>query len=96
MQRKARRCARAGGRSVLHAAHGESPMRADNPGAGAPAVNAPRKPVVSTSDELGAIIATQYRLTRLIASERAPTNMRLKAHVASRLNQLRDTNLRPR
>ena len=38
----------------------------------------------------------QCRLARLIASERAPTNMRLKAQVASRLNQLRDTNLRPR
>src|SRR5215207_6214401 len=40
--------------------------------------------------------APQCRLARLIASERAPTNMRLKAHVASRLNQLRDTNLRPK
>ena len=40
--------------------------------------------------------AAQCWLARLIASERAPTNMRLKAQVASRLNQLRDTNLRPR
>src|SRR6266852_5673514 len=38
----------------------------------------------------------QFRLARLIASERAPTNMKLKAQAASRLNQLRDTNLRPR
>ena len=38
----------------------------------------------------------QCWLVRLIESERAPTNMRLKAHVASRLNQLRDTNFRPR
>jgi hypothetical protein len=38
----------------------------------------------------------QCRLARLITSERAPTNMRLKAQVASKLNQLRDTNLRPR
>src|SRR5215207_56406 len=37
--------------------------------------------------------AAQCRLARLIASERAPTTMRLKAHIASRLNQLRDTNL---
>jgi hypothetical protein len=35
-------------------------------------------------------------LARMIESERAPTNMRLNAHVASRLSQLRDTNLRPR
>jgi hypothetical protein len=35
-------------------------------------------------------------LARVIASDRAPTKMRLKAQVASRLNQLRDTNLRPR
>ena len=33
---------------------------------------------------------------RLIASARAPTKMRLTAQVASRLNQLLDTNLRPR
>jgi hypothetical protein len=38
----------------------------------------------------------QYRLARLIASDRVPTKMRLKAQVASRLNQLRDTNLRPK
>ena len=38
----------------------------------------------------------QCRLARLIVSERAPTNIRLNAQVASRLNQLRDTNLRPR
>jgi hypothetical protein len=38
----------------------------------------------------------QCRLASLITSERAPTNMRLKAQVASKLNQLRDTNLRPR
>ena len=36
------------------------------------------------------------RLARLNASDRAPTKTRLKAQVASRLNQLRDTNLRPR
>ena len=40
--------------------------------------------------------ATQYRPAKLIESERAPTNIKLKAQVASRLNQLRDTNLRPR
>jgi hypothetical protein len=40
--------------------------------------------------------AAQCRLARVIASDRAPTKMRLKAQVASRLNQLRDTNLRPR
>jgi len=38
----------------------------------------------------------QCRLARLIASERAPTNTRLEAQVASKLNQLCDTNLRPR
>ena len=38
----------------------------------------------------------QCQPAMLIESERAPTNMRLKAHIASRLNQLRDTNLRPR
>src|SRR5215203_6054068 len=40
--------------------------------------------------------APQCRLARLIASERVPTTMRPKTHVASRLNQLRDTNLRPK
>jgi hypothetical protein len=35
-------------------------------------------------------------LARLITSDRAPTKTRLKAQVASRLNQLCDTNLRPR
>jgi hypothetical protein len=35
-------------------------------------------------------------LARVITSDRAPTKMRLKAQVVSRLNQLRDTNLRPR
>jgi hypothetical protein len=39
---------------------------------------------------------TQCRLARLIESDRAPTNIRLTAQVASRLNQLRETNLRPR
>jgi hypothetical protein len=38
----------------------------------------------------------QSSFARMIASERAPTSMRLTAQVASRLNQLRDTNLRPR
>ena len=40
--------------------------------------------------------ASQCRFARLIASDRAPTKTRLKAQVASRLNQLRDTNLRPK
>ena len=40
--------------------------------------------------------AAQCRLARLIASDRAPTKTRLNAQVASRLNQLCDTNLRPR
>jgi signal peptidase I len=40
--------------------------------------------------------APQYRAARLIVSDSAPTKTRLKAQVASRLNQLRDTNLRPR
>jgi hypothetical protein len=40
--------------------------------------------------------SAQCSLARMIASERAPTSMRLSAQVASRLNQLRDTNLRPR
>jgi hypothetical protein len=40
--------------------------------------------------------APQYRAARLIVSDNAPTKTRLKAQVASRLNQLRDTNLRPR
>src|SRR6516162_11491140 len=40
--------------------------------------------------------AAQCRLARLIASDRAPTKTRLKAQVASRLNQLRDTNIRPK
>ena len=38
----------------------------------------------------------QCWLARLITSDKAPTKMRLKAQVVSRLNQLRDTNLRPR
>ena len=33
---------------------------------------------------------------RLIASARVPTKIRLTAQVASKLNQFRDTNLRPR
>jgi hypothetical protein len=37
--------------------------------------------------------AAHCRLARLIANDRAPTKTRLKAQVASRLNQLRDTNL---
>ena len=40
--------------------------------------------------------AVQCRLARLIASDKVPTKTRLTAQVASRLNQLRDTNLRPR
>lgn len=40
--------------------------------------------------------AGQWPLARPIASERAPTSMRLKAQVASRLNQLRVRNVRPR
>jgi hypothetical protein len=40
--------------------------------------------------------AAQCRFAMLIASDRAPTKTRVKAHVASRLNQFRDTNLRPR
>jgi hypothetical protein len=40
--------------------------------------------------------AAQCWLARLITSDRAPTKMRLKAQVVSRLNQLCDTNLRPR
>ena len=38
----------------------------------------------------------QCRLARLIASDRTPTKKRLRAQVASRLNQLRDRNLRPK
>jgi hypothetical protein len=38
----------------------------------------------------------QCRLAKLHVSERAPTIMRLTAQVASRLNQLRDTKVRPR
>jgi hypothetical protein len=40
--------------------------------------------------------AAQCPLARLTASDRAPIKTRLKAQVASRLNQLRDRNLRPR
>jgi hypothetical protein len=40
--------------------------------------------------------AAQRRLARLIAKEIVPTSMRLKAQIASRLNQLRARNLRPR
>jgi hypothetical protein len=40
--------------------------------------------------------AAQCSFARMIASERAPTRMRLTAQVTSRLNQLRDTNLSPR
>jgi hypothetical protein len=40
--------------------------------------------------------ADHCRLAMLTVSDRAPTATRLKAQVASRLNQLRDTNLRPR
>ena len=40
--------------------------------------------------------AAQLQLAKLIASETAPTMMRLAAQLASRLNQLRETNLRPR
>jgi hypothetical protein len=40
--------------------------------------------------------ATQRGPTRLIASDSVPTKTRLKAQLASRLNQLHDTNLRPR
>ena len=40
--------------------------------------------------------AAQCWRARLITNDRAPTKIRLKAHVVSKLNQLRDTNLRPR
>jgi hypothetical protein len=40
--------------------------------------------------------AAHCRLAKMNASDRAPTKARLKAQVASRLNQLRETNLRPR
>ena len=40
--------------------------------------------------------AAQCWRVRLITNDRAPTKIRLKAHVVSKLNQLRDTNLRPR
>jgi hypothetical protein len=40
--------------------------------------------------------AAHCRLAKVNARDRAPTKTRLKAQVASRLNQLRDTNLRPR
>lgn len=40
--------------------------------------------------------AGQGPLDKLNASDRAPTKTRLNAQVASRLNQLRDTNLRPK
>jgi NADPH-dependent 2,4-dienoyl-CoA reductase/sulfur reductase-like enzyme len=40
--------------------------------------------------------AGQWRLGKLTASDSAPTRMRLKAQVALRLNQLCDTNLRPK
>ena len=40
--------------------------------------------------------APQCRLVRMIPSDRAPTRMRLMAQIRSRLNQLRDTSLRPR
>jgi hypothetical protein len=40
--------------------------------------------------------AAQCQLAKLITSDRAPAKTRLKAQVASRLNQLRDTNLRPK
>jgi hypothetical protein len=42
------------------------------------------------------LIAVQRWPERLNVSESAPTRARLRAQVASRLNQLRDTNLRPR
>lgn len=38
----------------------------------------------------------QRPFARLKTSDRAPTRTRLAAQVASRLNQLRDTNLTPR
>ena len=40
--------------------------------------------------------STGLSFARMIASERALTRIRLTAQVASKLNQLRDTNLRPR
>jgi hypothetical protein len=44
----------------------------------------------------GTEMPDQCSFARMITSERVPTKMRLRAQVASRLNQLRDTNLRPR
>ena len=41
-------------------------------------------------------LPAQCRVARMIDSERAPTNMRLEAQTASRLNQLRDRNFSPR
>ena len=69
------------------ACHGENRL---NPGA--PPLSSFKGPF----DGVRMTDAAQRRLARLIESERAPTDMRLKAQVASRLNQLRDTNLRPR
>ena len=40
--------------------------------------------------------AVQRRSARQMASERAPTKRRLTAQVASKLNQLRDTNFSPK
>jgi hypothetical protein len=59
------------------------------------------RPIVETKYPLGCSDhlvrhAPQWRLVRLIASARAPTRIKLTAQIASRLNQLRDTNLRPR
>ena len=40
--------------------------------------------------------SSQCRYERLNPNESAPIRTRLRAHTVSRLNQLRDTNLRPR
>ena len=40
--------------------------------------------------------AAQVQLAKVITSDRAPTKTKLEAQVASKLNQLRDTNFRPR
>ena len=60
---------------------------------GRPAVPAATEPTMRCPDDRN---AAQCRFAMPIASDRAPTKTRVKAQVASRLNQLRDTNLRPR
>ena len=53
-------------------------------------------PLIDTSARADDGSAGQGPLDKLNASDRAPTRMRLRAQIASRLNQLRDKNLRPR